>query len=391
MGDDKNALPGVGGEEVLEQWQQDSIKEAFRPIVHLLERLSFDAVDLLKNNTVTVEEYARSLLGRIKERDSIVKASVYLDEGLTIKQAQALDQNPHGQPGPLHRIAVGVKDVINTKDMPTQFGSPLYQGHQSGFDSSAVAILRAAGALIFGKTTTTEFTVTNSGPDTANPHDPSQTPGGSSCGSAAAVADFQVPISLGAQTGGSLIRPASQKTFSPTFDTFGFIASSMQDLQLPADVFGLQDDEPPASKIALEKATVTLIKTPPWHRAGPGTVVAMEKAVTILEEQGIKIEEVSSPPASFALDGFASMRALADDLAAKYFVIITPSAEQELTYSALPQVLHMPVINVPAFVGSHGMPIGISLVAGRFHDQHLIGTGKVLGEFCMAGGSGADV
>lgn len=112
--------------------------------------------------------------------------------------------------------------------MPTQFGSPIYTGHQSCFDSSAVAILRDAWALIFGlsihlpppsfpivlifpagKTTTTEFTVTDSGPNATNPHNPNRTPSGSSCGSAAAVADFQVTLSLGAQTGGSVIRPAS--------------------------------------------------------------------------------------------------------------------------------------------------------------------------------------
>jgi Asp-tRNA(Asn)/Glu-tRNA(Gln) amidotransferase A subunit family amidase len=108
------------------------------------------ALDQLKNNVITVEEYARSLLDRVKERDGIIKAWAYLDSELVLNQAQALDQIPPHQRGPLHGIAVGIKDVMNTKDMPTQFGSEMYQGHQPGFDSSAVAILRAAGALIFG-------------------------------------------------------------------------------------------------------------------------------------------------------------------------------------------------------------------------------------------------
>ncbi|KAK3299886.1 amidase signature domain-containing protein [Chaetomium fimeti] len=425
-----------------------------------------ETLDLLKGNTVTVEQYAHSLLGRVKERDHIIKAWAYLDPESVLKQAKALDQIPEDRRGPLHGIAVGIKDVMNTKDMPTQFGSVLYEGHQPGFDSSAVAILRAAGALIFGKTTTTEFTVPNSGPGTTNPHDPKRTPGGSSCGSAAAVADFQVPISLGSQTGGSLIRPASftglfamkpthnaistegQKAFSPSFDTLGFMTRSMDDLRLLATVFGLKDDKSPED-VALERLSVALVKSPMWHRAGPGTVAAMKNAVAILEDSGVRVDEVSFPPefgveetiremqrvvmgsearVSFlgdyrigktkldskicdlvenssgitheqriqALDGYANMRAIADGLAAKYSVIITPSAVDEAplglqdmgsaAFNTLWTGLHLPLINIPAFVGAHGMPIGISLVAGRFHDQYLIRLGTALSEPLMAVG-----
>ncbi|KGO68016.1 Amidase [Penicillium italicum] len=233
-------------------------------------------LDLFRDNTISVEQYAQSLLGRIEERDAIVKAWAFLD-------------------------------------MPTQYGSPIYEGHQSCFDSSAVAILRDAGALIFGKTTTTEFTVTNSGPETTNPRDPNRTPGGSSCGSAAAVADFQVPISLGAQTGGSVIRPASytgvfaikptynaislegQKAFAPTFDTFGFFARSTEDLQLLADVFALKDDELPQEDIQIDQVSVAWIKTPMWSQAGPSTVAAMEQAAAILQNSGARVEEIDLP------------------------------------------------------------------------------------------------
>jgi Asp-tRNA(Asn)/Glu-tRNA(Gln) amidotransferase A subunit family amidase len=163
-----------------------------------------------------------------------------------------------------------------------------------------------------GKTTTTEFCVANSGPNTTNPHDPNRTPGGSSCGSAAAVADFQVPLALGAQTGGSIIRPASftgvfalkptynavspegTKVFSFAFDTLGFLTRSVDDLQLLADVFALTDDEP-VQNIPLEEASVALIKTPMWDCAGPGTIAAMEKAERILRDNGVKVEEVSFP------------------------------------------------------------------------------------------------
>jgi Asp-tRNA(Asn)/Glu-tRNA(Gln) amidotransferase A subunit family amidase len=213
--------------------------------------------------------------------------------------------------------------------MPTRFGSPLYQEHQPNFDSSAVAILRTAGALIFGlfdlmnsswqylilsigKTTTTEFSVANTGSRTTNPHNSSRTPGGSSCGSAAAVADFHVPLSLGVQTRGSIIRPASytgvfalkptynaispegQKTFSVTFDTVGFFARSVKDLQLVSGIFALKDDESPRN-IPLNEATVALIKTPMWSRAGPGTVSCMQKAAAILKTNGVSVEEVSFP------------------------------------------------------------------------------------------------
>ena len=104
--------------------------------------------------------------------------------------------------GPLHGVPVGVKDVIETHDMPTEMGSPIYRGYRTKSDASCVALLRAAGALILGKTVTCEFAGVTAGP-TTNPHDPSRTPGGSSSGSGAAVADFMVPLAFGTQTGGS--------------------------------------------------------------------------------------------------------------------------------------------------------------------------------------------
>ncbi|KAI0096624.1 amidase signature enzyme [Nemania sp. FL0031] len=418
------------------------------------------ALSLLKSDKVKVEQYAQSLLRRYHDNDNTVKAWAYLDSDLVLNQARALDQVPKDQRGPLHGLAIGVKDTMNTKDMPTQFGSPIYKGHQSGFDCSAVAILRAAGALIFGKTTTTEFTVTNSGPDTTNPHDPKRTPGGSSCGSAAAVADMQVPLSLGAQTGGSIIRPASfsgvfamkpthnaistegQKTFAPTFDTFGFFARSIEDLQLLADVFALKDDEPP-QEVSIDQVTFALIKTPFWASAGPGTIEAIEEAATILQKCGATFDEVYFPSevpdvetlkrmqkviiegeaqAAFireyrvdkanlapeicglvenasnytkkerlqAYDTYANMRRLVDSIAEEYSVILTPSAIDEAplglgdmgraTFNTLWTGLHMPVINIPAFHGPNDMPIGVSLVAPRYRDQHLLKVGQILGE-----------
>ncbi|KAI1197987.1 amidase signature enzyme [Nemania serpens] len=429
-------------------------------LVPLYTLTAVQVLDLLKNNSLTVEDYALSLLDRVKKRDNTVKAWVYLDPTFVLNQARALDRVPQDQRGPLHGLAIGVKDTINTKDMPTQFGSPIYKGHQSGFDSSAVAILRAAGALIFGKTTTTEFTATNSGPNTTNPRDRNRTPGGSSCGSAAAVADMQVPLSLGAQTGGSIIRPASftgvfamkpthnaistegQKTFAPTFDTFGFFARSVDDLQLLADVFALRDDEPPQD-VPLGQVSVALIKTPMWGSAGPGTIAAMHEAAKVLTSCGAHVEEVAFPPevadvenlkriqkvitvgeaeAAFlreyrinktdlapeirgivenafnytkkervqASDTYTNMRQIINNLAEQYSVILTPSAIDEAplglgdmgsaAFNTLWTGFHMPVINIPVFRGSHGMPVGLSLVAPRYHDQHLLKTSQVISE-----------
>ncbi|KAK4219873.1 amidase signature domain-containing protein [Rhypophila decipiens] len=393
---------------------------------------------------------------------------LFLDDKHVLEQARALDKVPAEKRGPLHGVAIGIKDVMETKDMPTQYQSPLYKGFQSGGDAAIVAVLRAAGALIFGKTTTTEFTVTNAGPNTTNPHDPNRTPGGSSCGSAAAVADLQVPIALGAQTGGSLIRPASftgvfamkpthnavsaegSKVFSPTFDTLGFFSRSVEDLKLIADALAIKDDTTPPPQPSLEKTTVALVRTPLWSRAGPGTVAAMEKAAKILQSHGVKVEEVSLPEeigndaASLkrihkvvmaseagvvflkeyemnktelaseirqmvencgnythaerlkAADKLASMRPVIDRLASDYSVILAPSVVDEApvglndmgsaAFNTIWTGFHTPVINIPAFAGAHDMPIGISLVAGRFRDQHLLSISALLSRPLMAEG-----
>ncbi|KAF2451995.1 amidase signature enzyme [Karstenula rhodostoma CBS 690.94] len=413
---------------------------------------------LIKKNEVTVEDYARSLLARIEKRDDIVHAWTYLNPDLVIKQAQRLDGIPHAERGPLHGVAFGIKDILNSEDMPTEFGSPLYKGNEPSMDSSAVGVLRTAGALILGKTVTSEFTVANTGTNTTNPHDPKRTPGGSSCGSAAAVVDFQVPLSVGTQTAGSVIRPASfvgvyamkptfstisndgLMTYSITVDTFGFFASSVEDLQLVANVFALQDDEVPVEK-PLNEVRVAMMKTPLWHLAESGTRDAMDKAASILTSHGAKVDDVSFPPeysdgvalkrmfsliadgeaqAAFlkeyrmdktkvakeisdlvenkfnytkkerlqALDTYARMRPAHDDLVSKYDAIVTPSVPDiapvgidwmgDPSFNILWTGLHMPVINVPAFTGSHGLPIGLSVVAGRFFDQHLLKITEVL-------------
>lgn len=174
-------------------------------------------------------------------------------------------------------------------------------------------VLRNAGALILGKTTTTEFAATTAGPKTRNPHDPARTPGGSSSGSGAAVGDFQAPIALGTQTGGSVIRPGSyngiyafkptwnaitregQKIYALMLDTLGFYARSVADLELLADTFAVFDDVPPPSDFAIKGAKFAFLKTMVWPEAGPGTIAALEKAVSLLRAHGAEVEEISLP------------------------------------------------------------------------------------------------
>jgi amidase len=164
-----------------------------------------------------------------------------------------------------------------------------------------------------GKSTTTEFASTRFGSKTSNPHDPTRTPGGSSSGSGAAVGDFQAPIGLGTQTGGSTIRPGSyngiyafkptwnaisregQKIYSLIFDTLGIYARSVEDLQLMSDVFALEDDEPVHEPFAIKGAKFALLKTMAWPQVGPGTAAAMETGAKLLREHGAEVEEIELP------------------------------------------------------------------------------------------------
>src|SRR5206468_11592461 len=185
--------------------------------------------------------------------------------------------------GPLHGVPIGVKDIIDTADLPTEMGSDIYKGHRPFSDAACVAITRAAGAVILGKTVTAEFAGMFPGP-TTNPHDPSHTPGGSSSGSAAAVADNMVPAAFGTQTGGSVLRPAAfcgVVGYKPTFnlinrsgikfaaeslDTIGVIARTIGDVELvTAAVIGKE----PARQRMESAPRLGLCRTPLWDTAQP--------------------------------------------------------------------------------------------------------------------------
>jgi NCS1 family nucleobase:cation symporter-1 len=197
--------------------------------------------------------------------------------------------------------------------MPTQFNSPVYTDHAPQVDAGSIMVLRKCGALILGKTTTTEFAATNAGPKTRNPHDPERTPGGSSSGSGAAIGDYQAPIGLGTQTGGSVIRPGSyngvyaykptwnavtregQKIYALTLDTLGFYARSVSDLEMMADAFAIRDDVPAPTDFTVRGAKFAFLKTMAWPSVGSGTCAALDKAVALLRSHGAEVEEIFLP------------------------------------------------------------------------------------------------
>jgi Asp-tRNA(Asn)/Glu-tRNA(Gln) amidotransferase A subunit family amidase len=259
---------------------------------------------------VSAEAYARACLARIEALDGEVKAFAHLDREHVLAQARALDERRmQGHPlGPLHGIPVAIKDIIDTADYPTELGSPLAAGRRPRHDATVVARLRAAGAVIVGKTVTTEFAYFHPGP-TRNPHDHARTPGGSSSGSAAAVAAHMVPLALGTQTNGSVIRPAAFGVvqLSRKLDHIGAFARSLPDLALILDVLSgydpadpdtrpfasadfraVQSENPPASP------HFAFVPTPVWNKAEAETKAAFEELVTALGA-AVAMVELSAP------------------------------------------------------------------------------------------------
>jgi Asp-tRNA(Asn)/Glu-tRNA(Gln) amidotransferase A subunit family amidase len=273
---------------------------------HVLDATAVAAA--VRGGRLTVRDVAEAVLARHAARDADVRAWAHLDPAQVLAAADALDAQP--VKGPLHGVPVGVKDVIATKDMPTEHATARYAGSVPGVDAACVDTLRAAGALIVGKTTTTQFAATSVGGPTRNPHDPGRTPGGSSSGSGAAVADLQCALALGTQTGGSTIRPGSfngvyawkptwnsisregLKMYSVTCDTLGLYARSARDLALLADVFQIEPAPVPTS---LAGARVAVCRTPEWRAATSATRDAMATAADALRGAGAEVVDLALP------------------------------------------------------------------------------------------------
>ena len=284
-----------------------------------------EAAAEIARGAVSAEDYARACLDRIEALDGEIKAFVHLDREHALAQAHALDERrTHGHPiGPLHGIPVAIKDIIDTADYPTELGSPIGSGRRPRHDATVVVKLRAAGAVIIGKSVTTEFAYYHPGP-TRNPHDHARTPGGSSSGSAAAVAAHMVPLALGSQTNGSVIRPAAfcgvfavkpshglvsragVLALSRKLDHIGAFARSLPDLALVLEVIAGHDPADPDTEPfaapdfrALQREPPPLpprfafVRTPVWDKADSDTKAAFEELAATL---GSAVEPVHLPP-----------------------------------------------------------------------------------------------
>jgi Asp-tRNA(Asn)/Glu-tRNA(Gln) amidotransferase A subunit family amidase len=263
----------------------------------------------IDNGELTAEAVMRSCLDRIAEREPVVRAWAHLDRDAALDAARASDKS--GKSGFLKGVPFGIKDIFDTADMPTGYGSPIYTGCRPGFTASAASLPRAAGGILLGKTVTTEFANRHPGP-TANPHNPAHTPGGSSSGSAAAVADFMVPLAIGTQTGGSVIRPAAycgvvgfkasygllppagMHPNTESLDTVGIMARSVADIALVRAALMAIPYDPPA--MPERPPRLALCRTPHWDRALPDGKAMLEDAAARLRAAGAEIVESELPP-----------------------------------------------------------------------------------------------
>ena len=382
-----------------------------------------DASRLIGARELSSEELVSACLDQIAARDAELSAWAYLDADAALAQARERDAEPSR--GPLHGIPVGVKDVIDTAGMPTAYGSPIYAGHRPERDADCVAWLRDAGAVVLGKTVTTEF-ATYEPPPTVNPLDPARTPGGSSSGSAAAVATGMVPLAFGTQTAGSVIRPASFcgiagfkpahgwrstagiKRLSERLDTLGLMGRSVADAAL---LGGFGAPRPREGRVAF-------CRTPWWDRLEEGGCAALEDAAARLgaaelelppEFAGLAaaqeavmafdvvrnlepewrehrdalsvvlrdyIERGRALPAEEAEAGLAlaaRCRAALPEVLRGLDALLVPAALGEApprtdgsTGDPLPcrawTLLGVPAVSVPGLSGPAGMPIGVQLV-----------------------------
>ncbi|MEE2996229.1 MAG: amidase [Pseudomonadota bacterium] len=269
---------------------------------------AIEIADGVKEGKFSAEDVVQACLERIEKREDEVMAWEFIDPDIALSQARALDAAP--EKGLLAGVPVGIKDIIDTGDMPTGLGSPIYDGYIPPVDATCVARLRSAGAVILGKTVTCEFAGLTPR-KTANPLDPLRTPGGSSSGSSAAVADSMMPIALGTQTGGSVLRPSSYCGiigFKPSFDTFslkgvfpaaesldtlGLHARCMEDIEITTSALLRRDHSP--APVLPRPPVVGLCKTWMWEDAQPETRAAVENAVDAIKAAGGYVRDLELP------------------------------------------------------------------------------------------------
>jgi len=267
------------------------------------ELTATEASRAIRAGILTPTALMEACLARVAAREPVVQAMAFVDA------EQARGAKP--RPGSLHGLPIGVKDVLDTADMPSEYNSSIWRGHRPRADAACVAWAKAAGAVVLGKTVTTEFATRTPGL-TTNPHDPSRTPGGSSSGSAAGVAAGIFPLAFGTQTAGSIIRPAAfcgivgykpsfglvnrmgMKLMSDRLDTVGVMARSVADCALFVSAItgydlGAPDSRPPSGP------RVGVCRSPIWNRAGPETPELFERVAAHLIRAGATLNDFELP------------------------------------------------------------------------------------------------
>lgn len=283
---------------------------------------ALDAAGAIRAGRLTSRELVDACLARIAARDSAIGAWDFLDPALPRREADARDAAGATGGGPLHGLPVGVKDIVDTVDMPTACNSPIYRDRPARGDAACVSALRGAGGIVLGKTATTEFAAYTP-TRTHNPLAPGHTPGGSSSGSAAAVADGQVPLALGTQTAGSVIRPASfcgiigykpgfgtidrsgVKAFADCLDTVGVFARGVGDAALLAGAMAGWP-EMAAVPAARPPRRVHVVRAPQWERATDAADAVVTAAGHAFEAAGVPVAEMTPP------DGFEALNEVQD-------------------------------------------------------------------------------
>lgn len=283
-------------------------KPHLTPDPHLLSATAVRAA--MDAGKLDSETLVRACLARLDSRQGAVQAWEAVERIGAVNRAQALDKLL--RQSPLHGIPIGVKDLIDTASLPTTYGSAIYRGHRPKKDAACVKTLVSAGAIVLGKTVSTEFAYFSPGP-TVNPHLPGHTPGGSSSGSAAAVADGQVTIAIGTQTAGSVIRPAAYcgvvgykgssswaslegiKPFAPSLDTLGFFVRAVADLDLVRRAFGAKPIAGLADIAATAAPRIAFCRTPFWSQADEDTKRLFERVVVKLSKAGVRVSQYDTP------------------------------------------------------------------------------------------------
>jgi Asp-tRNA(Asn)/Glu-tRNA(Gln) amidotransferase A subunit family amidase len=264
-----------------------------------------EAARSIRDGRLSPQALMESCLARIAEREPVVQAFAYFDPAQALKAASA------ARPGPLHGIPIGVKDVLDTADMPSQYGSPIWRGWQPRSDSAPVAWARDSGAVVIGKTVTTEFATRTPGP-TTNPVNPAHTPGGSSSGSAAGVGAGFFPVAYGTQTAGSIIRPAAycgvvgykptfgmidragMKIMSASLDTVGLIARSVADCALFAGAITNRDLGDPDQRPD-RAPRIGICRSPTWDAADDTSHALLARVADQVARAGAAVSDCELP------------------------------------------------------------------------------------------------